>query len=67
MSISEFSRNSFSIEEICVRNTWSRNRVYHLIAVGILKSYKSGKRRFVSRRAEEEAIRRLEEMTEAGG
>lgn len=64
VSTSELPRNSFTIPEVCDRNSWSRNRVYNLIASGVLKSYKSGKRRFVSRRAEEAAIRLLEEMTE---
>ena len=59
-------RNSFTMEELMFRNHWSRNFVYSLIARGILRTYKDGKRRRATAAAEAEAIARLEAATAEG-
>ena len=38
-------RNSYTIEELMLRNSWSRNYTYSLIGRGILRTYKDGRRR----------------------
>jgi hypothetical protein len=63
----QLSRNSFTIEELMFRNHWSRNFVYRLIAKGVLRTYKDGKRRRASARAEADAICRLEQVTSGMG
>lgn len=52
--------SSLTVPEVESLNRWSHNRVYHLIAAGLLQSYKVGRRRYVTRRALDRCLERLE-------
>jgi excisionase family DNA binding protein len=58
-------KKSYSIPELMAVSGFGRNKVYRLIAEGRLRTFKHGKRRFVSAQALDECIRALEAETEA--
>lgn len=57
-------RISYSINEVINATSWNRNRVYDLIAQGKLRTYCTGRRRYVSVAALNDCIRKLERETE---
>jgi len=59
-------RVSFTIDEAIQATGWDRNRLYKIIAEGRLKTFKHGRRRFVSAEALRECIRKLEQDAEYG-
>ena len=57
-------RRAFSIEEVIAISGFNRNRVYALIAQNKLRTFKTGRRRFVTAAALDECINALEAETE---
>ena len=53
-------RKSFTINELVTVAGFNRNLIYTLIAEGKLRTFKVGRRRFVSTSALDECIRKLE-------
>lgn len=56
-------RATFDIEEICQRHNISRQTVYREIAQGRLRTFKIGRRRKVTKEAEQEWIALLEQKS----
>jgi Helix-turn-helix domain len=54
---------SYTVKQVEELTGFDDNRIYQMIDSGLLVSFKHGKRRFVTRRALEECLQRLEEMT----
>ncbi len=57
------SRRAYSISEAITVTGFPRNRVYTLIAEGKLRTFKHGRRRYISAAALDECIRGLEAAT----
>ena len=58
-------RLAFPIEEACKALATSRQRLYDLINDGRLRSFKEGKRRYVSRKAIEDYIAAQEQQRDS--
>jgi len=56
-------RRAFSIDEAIEISGMNRNRLYRLIAEGRLRTFKHGRRRYVSSRALDACIEALEAET----
>jgi len=56
-------RRAYTMEEAMHALRIDRARIYRMIAEGTLRTYKHGRRRFVSVEAIEECIRQLERET----
>ena len=58
-------KQSFTIEEVIAVTGWNRNRFFTLVTEGRLKTFKHGRRRFVSAKALDQCISDLEAETAA--
>jgi len=63
VALPQIPRRAFSIEETISVTGFPRNRVYALIAEGKLRTFKHGRRRYVSAKALDECIAGLERET----
>ena len=62
-SFTPLQKRAYSIEELIAVTGFNRNRVYQLIAENRLRTFKHGRRRYISAMALDECIRALEAET----
>lgn len=62
----KFEKICHSVDELSERTGWNRNQIYRLVKDGVLRSFKIGRRRYVSEEAALATIKALEQQARAG-